>query len=145
VSTYHYPEGHLFYRKLHRNYPKIVRGEGCYLYDEDGKTYLDAVGGAYVANIGHGVAAIGEAMARQAGQVAYVNGMAFTNEPAERMAAELAARSPGDLDKVSADEIMKLLDRLNTEFKKTIIMVTHDPRAAERAHLVRHLDKGELS
>jgi putative ABC transport system ATP-binding protein len=58
----------------------------------------------------------------------------------------LVADEPtGDLDKVSAEEIMKLLDRLNAEFKKTIIMVTHDPRAAERAHLVRHLDKGELS
>lgn len=58
----------------------------------------------------------------------------------------LVADEPtGDLDKVSAEEIMKLLDRLNTEFKKTIIMVTHDPRAAERAHKVRNLDKGELS
>jgi putative ABC transport system ATP-binding protein len=58
----------------------------------------------------------------------------------------LVADEPtGDLDKVSAEEILKLLERLNTEFKKTIIMVTHDPRAAERAHLVRHLDKGELS
>jgi putative ABC transport system ATP-binding protein len=58
----------------------------------------------------------------------------------------LVADEPtGDLDKVSAEEIMKLLERLNGEFKKTIIMVTHDPRAAERAHLVRHLDKGELS
>ncbi len=58
----------------------------------------------------------------------------------------LVADEPtGDLDKVSAEEILKLLDRLNGEFKKTIIMVTHDPRAAERAHTVRHLDKGELS
>lgn len=58
----------------------------------------------------------------------------------------LVADEPtGDLDKVSAEEILKLLDRLNTEFKKTIIMVTHDPRAAERAHKVRHLDKGELT
>ena len=58
----------------------------------------------------------------------------------------LVADEPtGDLDKVSAEEFLKLLDLLNTEFKKTIIMVTHDPRAAERAHLVRHLDKGELS
>ncbi len=58
----------------------------------------------------------------------------------------LVADEPtGDLDRVSAEEILKLLERLNTEFKKTIIMVTHDPRAAERAHLVRHLDKGELS
>jgi putative ABC transport system ATP-binding protein len=58
----------------------------------------------------------------------------------------LVADEPtGDLDKNSAEEILKLLDRLNTEHKKTIIMVTHDPRAAERAHKVLHLDKGELS
>jgi putative ABC transport system ATP-binding protein len=57
----------------------------------------------------------------------------------------LVADEPtGDLDKVSAEEILKLLDQLNTEFKKTIIMVTHDPRAADRAHKIRHLDKGEL-
>jgi putative ABC transport system ATP-binding protein len=58
----------------------------------------------------------------------------------------LVADEPtGDLDKLSAEEILKLLDQLNTEFKKTIIMVTHDPRAAERAHKIRHLDKGELN
>jgi putative ABC transport system ATP-binding protein len=58
----------------------------------------------------------------------------------------LVADEPtGDLDKHSAEEILVLLDRLNKEFKKTIIMVTHDPRAAERASIQRHLDKGELS
>ena len=58
----------------------------------------------------------------------------------------LVADEPtGDLDKVSAGEIMTLLDRLNKEFKKTIVMVTHDPRAAEKAHKVQHLDKGELT
>ncbi len=58
----------------------------------------------------------------------------------------LVADEPtGDLDKVSAEEILKLLERLNSEFKKTIVMVTHDPRAAERAHKSLHLDKGELS
>jgi putative ABC transport system ATP-binding protein len=57
----------------------------------------------------------------------------------------LVADEPtGDLDKVSAEEILKLIERLNGEFKKTIIMVTHDPRAAEKAHTLRHLDKGEL-
>jgi len=57
----------------------------------------------------------------------------------------LVADEPtGDLDKNSADEILMLLDRLNTEFHKTIVMVTHDPRAAEKARVVRHLDKGEL-
>ncbi|HXF99564.1 MAG TPA: ABC transporter ATP-binding protein [Bacteroidota bacterium] len=58
----------------------------------------------------------------------------------------LVADEPtGDLDKKSAIEIMELLDRLNKEFGKTIVMVTHDPRAAEKAHTVRHLEKGELT
>ncbi|HEV8538497.1 MAG TPA: ABC transporter ATP-binding protein [Bacteroidota bacterium] len=57
----------------------------------------------------------------------------------------MADEPTGDLDKVSAEEILKLLERLNGEFKKTIIMVTHDPRAAEKAHTSRHLEKGELS
>jgi len=57
----------------------------------------------------------------------------------------LVADEPtGDLDKNSAEEILTLLGRLNKEYKKTIVMVTHDPRAAERAHTSRHLDKGEL-
>jgi len=58
----------------------------------------------------------------------------------------LVADEPtGDLDKTSAEEILTLLERLNKEFGKTIVMVTHDPRAAEKAHMIRHLDKGELS
>lgn len=57
----------------------------------------------------------------------------------------LVADEPtGDLDRKSAEEVLKLMDRLNSEFKKTILMVTHDPHAAERAHSIRHLDKGEL-
>lgn len=57
----------------------------------------------------------------------------------------LVADEPtGDLDKQSATEILELLDRLNKEFKKTIVMVTHDQRAAEKAHVVMHLEKGEL-
>lgn len=56
----------------------------------------------------------------------------------------VADEPTGDLDKVSAEEILSLLEQLNTEFNKTIVMVTHDPRAAERAHVQRHLDKGEL-
>ncbi|MBA4313221.1 MAG: ABC transporter ATP-binding protein [Chlorobiaceae bacterium] len=57
----------------------------------------------------------------------------------------IADEPTGDLDKTSAEEILKLLVQLNTEFKKTIVMVTHDPRAAERAHVIKHLDKGELT
>jgi putative ABC transport system ATP-binding protein len=57
----------------------------------------------------------------------------------------LADEPTGDLDKQSAEDIMTLLSRLNKEFGKTIIVVTHDPRAAEKAHLIRHLDKGEFT
>jgi len=57
----------------------------------------------------------------------------------------LVADEPtGDLDKNSAEEVLNLLSRLNKEFSKTIVMVTHDPRAAERAAVVRNLDKGVL-
>jgi putative ABC transport system ATP-binding protein len=58
----------------------------------------------------------------------------------------LVADEPtGDLDKTSAEEVLSLMERLNRELKKTILMVTHDPRAAERARSIRHLDKGELA
>ena len=50
----------------------------------------------------------------------------------------------GDLDRKSADEILDLLTRLSTEYHKTILMVTHDPAAAERAHTLLHLNKGVL-
>jgi putative ABC transport system ATP-binding protein len=57
----------------------------------------------------------------------------------------LVADEPtGDLDKHSADEILTLMERLNKEFNKTIIMVTHDPHAASKAHIIRHLEKGDL-
>ena len=57
----------------------------------------------------------------------------------------LADEPTGDLDRKSAEEVLHLLERLNREFKKTIVMVTHDPHAAERAHRMVHLDKGVLS
>jgi putative ABC transport system ATP-binding protein len=50
----------------------------------------------------------------------------------------------GDLDRKSADEIMDIIDRLVKEYKKTVLIVTHDPRAAERARVILHLDKGVL-
>ncbi len=91
---------HVFYRKLTRRYPRIVRGDGCYLYDESGKRYLDAAGGAFVASLGHGVAAVADAVASQLQRFGYVNGTVFTHDPAEQFAAELAALCPGDLDLV---------------------------------------------
>ena len=58
----------------------------------------------------------------------------------------LVANEPtGDLDRVSAEEILTMMERLNGEMGKTIVMVTHDPRAAKRAKIVRLLDKGYLN
>jgi putative ABC transport system ATP-binding protein len=57
----------------------------------------------------------------------------------------VADEPTGDLDRVSAADILGLLASLNREMGKTIVMVTHDQRAAERAHVVKHLDKGELA
>ncbi len=60
--------------------------------------------------------------------------------------AVLVADEPtGDLDHQSAEEILTLIETFNQEFHKTIVMVTHDPRAAARAHVQHHLDKGVLS
>jgi len=56
----------------------------------------------------------------------------------------VADEPTGDLDRASADEILTLLERLAKEMGKTIVMVTHDPVAAERANIIRRLDKGAL-
>jgi len=65
---------------------------------------------------------------------------AIVNDPTIIVADE----PTGDLDRKSADDILNLLDKLNREFKKTILMVTHDAAAAERATVLRKLDKGVL-
>jgi len=65
---------------------------------------------------------------------------AIVNDPTIIVADE----PTGDLDRKSADDILLLLEKLNREFKKTILMVTHDPAAAERATVLRRLDKGVL-
>jgi putative ABC transport system ATP-binding protein len=57
----------------------------------------------------------------------------------------VADEPTGDLDRDSANDILNLLGKLNTEFNKTIVMVTHDPAAAERATIVHRLDKGALA
>jgi putative ABC transport system ATP-binding protein len=56
----------------------------------------------------------------------------------------LADEPTGDLDAQSADEVLAILEKLNRDSQKTIVMVTHDPRAAHHARVIRHLDKGIL-
>lgn len=95
--THRYPESPVFYRRLDREFPLAVRAKGCWIEDETGKRYLDAVGGAFVVNCGHGVAEIAAAVGEQAARLAYVNGTQFTHAAAEELAAELAEILPEPL------------------------------------------------
>ena len=61
----------------------MVRGEGCRLFDAQGRSYLDGLSGLYVVNVGHGRAEIGEAMAKQARELAYVSAASYTNLAAD--------------------------------------------------------------
>ena len=96
----HYPETSVFFRKLQWEYPRITHGAGSWVYDDAGAAYLDACGGAFVSNLGHGVAEIADAMAAQAKKLAYVSGMTLTHTAVEEFADELAKLAPGDLNKV---------------------------------------------
>jgi adenosylmethionine-8-amino-7-oxononanoate aminotransferase len=87
----------VFYRSPTQKYPRAVRGEGVYLYDEAGKQYLDGSGGAAVTCLGHGHTDVIEAIKAQVDQLAYAHTAFFTNDPQEKLAARLAERF-GELD-----------------------------------------------
>jgi hypothetical protein len=73
-----------------------VRAEGSTLWDSDGRSYLDAAGGAIVVNVGHGRASVAAAMADQASRLAYAHGSTFTTQPLEAYAAEVGPHLPVD-------------------------------------------------
>jgi len=92
--AYKHPDGHVFYRKLGSNRPMISHGEGIYLWDVDGKRYIDGSGGPVVVNVGHGRQEIVDAIAEQSKQAAYVHGTMFTSEPMEQYAEAIAHTLP---------------------------------------------------
>jgi adenosylmethionine-8-amino-7-oxononanoate aminotransferase len=98
------PEGnrvdHVFYRNLRKTYPAAVRAEGVYIYDSDGRVYIDGSGGAVVVAIGHGVKEIREAMCQQAGQIAFAHGSQFTSQAAVALAEKIIAISPEGMNRV---------------------------------------------
>ncbi|MFC0274332.1 aspartate aminotransferase family protein [Metabacillus herbersteinensis] len=89
---------HLIKPILDEEYKQISHGSGVYLYDTDGKKYLDGSSGAVTCSIGHGVKEVINAMHDQAKKVSFVYRSQFTNEPAERLAEKLAQLAPGDLN-----------------------------------------------
>ena len=82
----------VFYRSPRSRYPRGVRAEGVYVYDDAGKQYLDASGGAAVSCLGHGNADVIAAIQSQVEELAYMHTAFFTNEPQERLAERLAQR-----------------------------------------------------
>ena len=79
--------------------PVIARGEGCYVYDQHGKRYLDGLSGLFTVQVGHGRKELAEAAARQAETLAYFPVWSFAHEPAITLAERLAALAPGDLNR----------------------------------------------
>ena len=89
----------LFKRDPDKKAPTIVRGEGIYLYNEDGNRYIDGSAGASNVILGHGRKDIAAAIGEQAGQLAYTFSVFFGNRPAEEYATRLTKLAPGDLNK----------------------------------------------
>ncbi len=88
----------LFQRDPTYDYPVLERGEGIYLYDTNGKRYIDGAAGASNVTLGHGRQDIAQVMAEQASTLAYCFSAYFTSQPALDLAARIAALAPGDLN-----------------------------------------------
>ena len=84
----------------HGEVPIIARGEGCYVYDQYGKRYLDGLSGLFTVQAGHGRKELADAAARQAETLAYFPVWSFAHEPAITLATRLAGHAPGDLNRV---------------------------------------------
>jgi adenosylmethionine-8-amino-7-oxononanoate aminotransferase len=80
--------------------PIIVRGEGCYVYDEHGKRYLDALSALYCVNIGHGRIELARAAAEQARELGFYTNWSYAHPPAIELAARIAELAPGNLNRV---------------------------------------------
>lgn len=94
------PTNNVFYRSQTWKYPKIVKGDGVYLYGENGKRYLDACSGSAVANIGHGNKEVAEYAKEQIEKVAFTHLSRWTVDTIEDCAQKLASWTPGDLNHV---------------------------------------------
>jgi len=91
---------HVIKPVFNKNYPTVSHGKGVYLYDTNGKAYLDGCSGAITANIGHGVDEVIAAMEKQARKVSFTYRSQFTSEVAENLGKKLAEWAPGDINYV---------------------------------------------
>ena len=91
---------HVFYRNIRKQYTEVDRGEGIYLYDIEGKRYIDACSGAAVSNLGHAHPRIIKAMAEQAQKVAFSHLSRWTSRPIKELASLVAGLAPDSLNKL---------------------------------------------
>ena len=94
------PSRHVFHRHTKTDFPVAVRGDGLYLFDSDGKRYLDASGGAAVSCLGHGNPRVVAAIKRQLDQIAYAHTSFFTTEIAETLADVIIGDAPAGIERV---------------------------------------------
>jgi adenosylmethionine-8-amino-7-oxononanoate aminotransferase len=104
--------------------PVIVRGEGQYVFDQNGKRYLDGLAGLFVSQIGHGRTEVAEAAARQASELAYFPLWSYAHPQAIELAERLAAMAPGDLNRVfftsSGSEAVESAWKLAKQYFKAV-------------------------
>ena len=91
---------YVFHRHTRQDFPLAVRGEGPYIFDQGGKRYLDASGGAAVSCLGHSHPVVIQAIKEQLDRIPFAHTAFFSNEPSEALAAHLIARAPDGLGKV---------------------------------------------
>lgn len=91
---------HVFHRSAHSTPPIAVRAEGAYIFDAQGRRYLDAAGGAAVSCIGHGDMRVAAAIADQVARLDYAHSGAFANDPAERLAHRICTKAGLGMERV---------------------------------------------
>jgi adenosylmethionine-8-amino-7-oxononanoate aminotransferase len=113
--------------------PILVRGEGCYVWDEHDRRYLDGLSALFCVNAGHGRAELGEAGARQSAELGFFTNWSYAHPPAIELAERVAGLAPGDLNRVfftsggseaveSAWKLVRAFHKLNGEAQRTKII-----------------------
>jgi adenosylmethionine-8-amino-7-oxononanoate aminotransferase len=113
--------------------PILVRGDGCYVWDEHGKRYLDGLSALFCVNAGHGRVELAEAAMRQAKELDFFTNWSYAHPPAIRLATKIAELAPGDLNRVfftsggseaveSAWKLARAFHKLNGEAQRTKII-----------------------
>jgi adenosylmethionine-8-amino-7-oxononanoate aminotransferase len=123
----------------HADVPIIVKGEGCYVYDEHGNRYLDALSSLFCVNIGHGRADLVQAGADQAKELGFYTNWSYAHPPAIELSARIASLAPGDLNRVfftsgGSEAVESALKLARQYYKETGKAAKHKVIAREVAY-----------